>query len=142
MLFICSALKHTSAFYLFILDVLFSSCMCNIIALKQRWKTESVGAELKAYVQGLLFRILTFCSNSELLIIKMSFEFLQFNIGNAHLARYFQNNAVLAYCFGFFLHKTWWVFWSLKLNILRGVSVKSDLVCMGKDFVTFCYEVK
>lgn len=100
MLFICSALKHTSAFYLFILDVLFSSCMCNIIALKQRWKTESVGAELKAYVQGLLFRILTFCSNSELLIIKMSFEFLQFNIGNAHLARYFQNDAVLAYCFG------------------------------------------
>lgn len=74
--------------------------MCNIIALKQRWKTESVGTELKAYTQGLLFRILTFCSNSELLIIKMSFEFLQFNVGNAHLARYFQSYAVRAYCFG------------------------------------------
>lgn len=76
--------------------------MCNIIALKQRWKTEPVGAELKAYIQGLLFRILTFCSNTELLIIKMSFEFLLFNIDNAHLARYFQNDAVLAHCFGLF----------------------------------------
>lgn len=68
--------------------------MCNIIALKQRWKTKAVGAELKAYIQGLLFRILTFCSNSELLIRKMSFEFLLFNIDSAYLARYLQNDAV------------------------------------------------
>lgn len=62
--------------------------MCNFIALKQRWKTEAVGVELKAYAQGLPFRILTFY-NSVLFIIKIIFEFLQINIGSAHLPRYF-----------------------------------------------------
>lgn len=57
---ICSVIKHTFAFYLFIVDVLFCLCMCNIIALKQRWKIEAVVVELKAYAQGLPFRILTF----------------------------------------------------------------------------------
>lgn len=45
----CSVIKPTFALYLFIVHVFLSFCMCNIIALKQRWKAKAVGVELKAY---------------------------------------------------------------------------------------------
>lgn len=62
---------------------------------EQRWKTKAVGVELKAYAQGLPFRILTFYNSSVLFIIKIIFEFLQINIGDGHLMRCFQNYAAL-----------------------------------------------